>query len=404
MAQQFLNEAFKELNLLSEDTFEVSPDGIAELKSFMDDDTKDQETDLTLVVDPDAETEDELKDSYVGKVILDCSICQSKLFKDPTEVTINEDETLANVGEECPYCHSSDGYTIIGEVAPYEEEVKDSEKIIDDETIISESDKPAALSIKDAQKWVDYDMKRYGKISKRTNDLVKKAGFQIIKDDHGDYEVAAGKYESMQERLNQTRKNVRKKLNEDFNKVEVETDTDRIKVETDGRKVNVTSEPRSDKLSTDTDEVIKAVDIDTQDKFNYEQDDTAQDVDIDEFSEEDFDELSEKYLKKVYENVDSYKTTSGKVKGNLLMLEGLITFKSGKKAKTNFVFESKSITKTGKLKFIGENKQFARGKKAFTLTGKMKKNKLIAESLTYNYTARDASTKTSKKLYGTVSK
>ena len=28
-----------------------------------------------------------------------------------------------------------------------------------------------------------------------TVDLVKKAGFQIIKDDHGDYEVAAGKYD-----------------------------------------------------------------------------------------------------------------------------------------------------------------------------------------------------------------
>lgn len=249
-------------------------------------------------------------------------------------------------------------------------------------------------------------MKRYGKISERTNDLVKKAGFQIIKDDHGDYEVAAGKYESMQEQVNQTYKNVRKKLGEDLNKVEVETDTDKIKVETDGKKVNVTSEPRDDKSleDSDIDEVIKAVDIDTQDKFNYEQDDITQDIDIDEFSEEDFDELSEKYLKKVYENVDSYKTTSGKVRGNLLMLEGLITFKSGKKAKTNFVFEGKTITKTGKLKFIGENKQFARGKKSFILTGKMNENKLMVESLTYNYTARDASTKTSKKLYGTISK
>ena len=42
-------------------------------------------------------------------------------------------------------------------------------------------------------------MEHYGKISGRTNDLVKKAGFQIIKDDHGDYEVAAGKFESCKE-------------------------------------------------------------------------------------------------------------------------------------------------------------------------------------------------------------
>lgn len=67
---------------------------------------------------------------------------------------------------------------------------------------LKESDKPAATSIEDAQKWVDYDMKRYHKISDKTNDLIKKAGFQIIKDDHGDYEVAAGKYESMNEESN----------------------------------------------------------------------------------------------------------------------------------------------------------------------------------------------------------
>ena len=62
---------------------------------------------------------------------------------------------------------------------------------------LKEADKPAALSIKDAQKWVDYDMKKYGKISERTNKFINKAGFQIIKDDHGDYEVAAGKFEEV---------------------------------------------------------------------------------------------------------------------------------------------------------------------------------------------------------------
>lgn len=60
---------------------------------------------------------------------------------------------------------------------------------------LKESDAPAATSIEDAQKWVDYDMKKYGKISERTNDLVKKAGFEIVKDQYGDYEVTAGKYD-----------------------------------------------------------------------------------------------------------------------------------------------------------------------------------------------------------------
>lgn len=47
------------------------------------------------------------------------------------------------------------------------------------------------VSLDKAQEWVDYDMKHYGEISEKTNELVKKAGFEIIKDDHGDYEVIA---------------------------------------------------------------------------------------------------------------------------------------------------------------------------------------------------------------------
>ena len=41
------------------------------------------------------------------------------------------------------------------------------------------------------QRWVDYDMKRYGKISQRTMDTVKKAGLTINKNQYGDYEVIA---------------------------------------------------------------------------------------------------------------------------------------------------------------------------------------------------------------------
>jgi len=43
------------------------------------------------------------------------------------------------------------------------------------------------------QKWVDYDMKKYGKISKITQNKIKKAGLEIIKDDHDDYEVIANR-------------------------------------------------------------------------------------------------------------------------------------------------------------------------------------------------------------------
>ena len=41
------------------------------------------------------------------------------------------------------------------------------------------------------QKWVDYDMKRYGKISDKTMNKVKSAGLTVVKDKYGDYEVIA---------------------------------------------------------------------------------------------------------------------------------------------------------------------------------------------------------------------
>ena len=47
------------------------------------------------IIDPDANNEDELSDSYVGKVVLDCSVCHSKIYKDPSEIVIDEVEELA---------------------------------------------------------------------------------------------------------------------------------------------------------------------------------------------------------------------------------------------------------------------------------------------------------------------
>ncbi len=41
------------------------------------------------------------------------------------------------------------------------------------------------------QRWVDYDMKRYGEISDKTKEELKDAGLELVKDQYGDYEVIA---------------------------------------------------------------------------------------------------------------------------------------------------------------------------------------------------------------------
>lgn len=111
-----LFEAFKALDALNEDTFSVSDEGIKKLDHFQQ---EDEETDAIDVIDTEAETEDDLQDSYVGKVILDCGVCHSKIYKDKEEVELNDDQTLANVGEDCPFCYTSDGFKVIGEVSDY---------------------------------------------------------------------------------------------------------------------------------------------------------------------------------------------------------------------------------------------------------------------------------------------
>ena len=382
---KYLSEAFEALNILNEDTFDITADGITELKDFVSNDEV-----VEPIIDPLAQTEEELKDSYLGKAILDCVICQSKIYKDPEDVVISEEGDLANVGEICPYCQSSDGYKIIGQVAEYcphcdEPEVKadaevdvtvensDEEAVTEDLerefTVVGKSDNGETFIAR---------VKAIDEAEAEKKFLDKKKAYTVV-------DVKATTDKDLEDGIG---------LLEDLNKVEIETDTQKIEIE---------AEPKEEcpECEASKAEVIAPVTDETEAEFKVEEPE-YQDVDIDEFEEEDFDELGEKYLRRVYENVKSYKTTKGAMKGNKIELEGVITFKSGKQGKTNFVFEAKNITKSGKLKFIGENKQFARGHQSFILTGKADGKKLIAEGLTYNYRTRDAKTGASKKLYGTV--
>lgn len=419
---KYLTEAFQDLNILNEDTFDINADGLAELTSFYNDNDNDM-ADLETVIDPVAQTEEELQDSYIGKAILDCVICQSKIYKDPEEVIISEDGSLANVGEICPYCQSSDGYKVIGQVAEYcphcdDEDVKvetdEAEITVDvdkkeDEDLNESLNDIVTIAVSfanepDLKTTIETFNKKYNltsNIKDIKNDINKMIEFtgkkanlaSLLRNEFADVVADASNYTD-EDLVNEFL--VEKTLKEDMQNISIETDKE---------KINISSEPKEEEEEVESDdEMIAPLEPETEKEFKSEnEEDEYSDVDIDEFEESDFDELGEKYLRRVYENVKSYKTTKGSTQGNMLKLEGVITFKSGKEAKTNFVFEAKSITKTGKLKFLGENKQFARGKQAFTLTGRADGKKLIAESLTYNYRAKNPETKESKRLYGTVS-
>ena len=196
-------------------------------------------------------------------------------------------------------------------------------------------------------------------------------------------------------------------LKESVENITVETDSDTIKVEpSEDGKVEVKTEPKQKDEKND-EEMIVPVSSETKDEIDVNDanfDETDVDIDIDSIDDEGFDVLGESYLKKVYENVKSFKTSSSSIKDGKLMVEGIISFNSGKKAKTSFVFESISKTKRGKIKFLGENLNFSKSKSAFTLIAKPEGKKAVCESLTYNYVAKDSKSNKKLPVYGKVSK
>ena len=222
---------------------------------------------------------------------------------------------------------------------------------------------------------------------------------------------------------------IKEDLKEDFQKATVETGESILSMESDDSgKVTVTSEPRKideggeEMVGPISDEVVaeieennpEATEEETAEEESASDEESTEDgeeesegaeeaeIEVNEFEESYFDDLSRKYLKEVYNNVKDYTTVKGTLDNNKIKLEGIITFNSGKKAKTTFLFEGASVTKKGKIRFIGENLQFANKRNAFTLTGTVKDKKLFAESLNYNYVAKDAFTGKSMRKYNTV--
>ena len=107
-------------------------------------------------------------------------------------------------------------------------------------------------------------------------------------------------------------------------------------------------------------------------------------IKIEDIDSDSFDELGESYLKEAYENVKSFKTNKVYKKNGKLVVEGIVSFKSGKNKKTSFIFES-AHNKSKKKVLLGENKQITPNSKSFRLRGVVKNKRMVCESLRYNY-------------------
>ncbi len=177
MSLDRLNEAFKLLDALNEDMFDTSLDGINSLADAMDGDNTD---DIIKVVDVDAETEEDVQDSYLGKVILNCNVCHSLRFANKDEIEI-DDSGIVNGEEACPYCGESEGFTIIGQIEEFgegedtEEPTNENEEPLDDNT--SEIAEPKNNEENETE--FKESFKRH--IGKRLNESGKSVDFARIK-------------------------------------------------------------------------------------------------------------------------------------------------------------------------------------------------------------------------------
>ena len=166
MENNYLTEAFKKLSLLEDEfNFSADKDAIDELSYFVSDDI--DEIPEETIIDPEAHEEDELQDHYIGKVVMECQCCHSRMYKDPAEVVIDDDSGLANIEEECPICGNTCGYTVIGEIKPFEgtPEVKDD--IEPEEEPVEEEDIKLSESVKSALKKINEDI---DKVTVKTDD------------------------------------------------------------------------------------------------------------------------------------------------------------------------------------------------------------------------------------------
>lgn len=431
----YLIEAFKALNALDEDVFSVSDDGIEKLSAFEDDDVSD---DIT-VYDVDAEDESELEGSYVGKVILDCNVCHSKLYKDKADVVIDDESNNANIDMECPYCYSVDGFKIVGEVAPFMKESEESNetKELEETSEVEESAKVRRVvkesfnfdysrKVTDPFNWESEDQdvmidaltdegfyadsesrgEGEGTVYYYDSTTDEEVFSQSLQDEYSDMEdlwnsaIEEGKtYAELKDDIRTYYANTlqesfkREACEVDALKKPVDDDTSEIiqesvkdvTITTDDSKTTMTSE--DDGRVTVTTEPVEHVDeeetvvapVSDETEVEIETNSDDMDADIEDIDADSFEESLSSILKEQYDNVTAYKMSSCSFNNDAVTVNGVIEFASGKKGNSQIKLESHTIDKNGNTTFLTEStRAFST---PYLVSGNLKDKKFITESI-----------------------
>ena len=271
----------------------LDKDEVEEGKKFIEEDNDEH---IEQVVDVDADTVEELKDSYVGNVLLRCPVCKTPIFKKPELLEKDEDSDVYNVGETCPHCGSKDGFELVGQIA----------------TLDIPQEEPSPTTGKD--------------------EIENSSA--TVEDELTNNEVGEDKVED-----------------------------------------EVTDEEENKRPSIMAKESLE----------------------LNGLSEDTFNTLVNKYLEATYNNVDKYTMTSCNLEDNKLIVEGVITFKSGNTKDTTFVLDNKGV-KNNRCRFVGMNETFSKSKRTFNLVCTNDNGNLVCESLSYGYKAKDKEVKGKVKI------
>lgn len=384
---------------------------IQKAKEIVDDNK--EETPIEQIVDVNAETVEDLKKSYIGSTILQCSVCRTLIYKDPKDLVKPEGETaegekLYNEGEACPHCGAKDGFELIGQVASLEvnpeekpeppmvepqAEVKPEEVKPEGEQPVEEpkEEKPVETiePVQPEEKQVDLvpeepkEETEQGPEEETEEDKKKKKKVPLIPE------------ETMEESLKEEPQDKGWGVKQEVEHYVYKRNPQLVVGFIEKELTQEEAEKKAKEMNTE--KLNKAGVFYSAAKVEEPMNEKYQEVILEKLDESKFDRLAKKYLNEVYDNIESYSTQRGTIdnESNKIIIEGKVTFKSGKVKDTKFVFEAREITKKGKIKLVGINETFTK-KKAFTLVASVEGNNMLSESLTYSYKIED------KKVYGQV--
>ena len=140
----YLDEAFKDLHELEDGVDLQDEQEVKDAIAFMNGD-EDNLAQLELIVDADADSEEDIKDTYVGELLLYCPVCHTIHYEKEENIVFDEEnDEIVNVGDACPHCKQENGYEIVGKVEEYdateEEPDKEEKEPTEDEDVPLELD------------------------------------------------------------------------------------------------------------------------------------------------------------------------------------------------------------------------------------------------------------------------